>query len=113
MQAYARKLGKRIDELGIPIYLYENAALAEERKIWRTAVKASTRPGEKVSGPKLAAGSWKDRLGLAKRTGATAVGARDFLVAYNVNLNTTSTRRANAIAFDIRERGRVMREGIP
>ena len=53
------------------------------------------------------------RPSLTARSGATAIGARDFLVAYNVNLNTTSTRRANAIAFDVRERGRVKREGNP
>ena len=48
---------------------------------------------------------------IAQKTGATAIGARDFLIAYNINLNTTSTRRANAIAFDIREKGRISREG--
>lgn len=113
VQAYARKLGKRIgDELGIPIYLYENAALTEERKNL-----ANCRSGEyeglerKFQDPNWQPDHGKADWGLAKRTGATAVGARDFLVAYNVNLNTTSTRRANAIAFDIRERGRVMREG--
>jgi len=113
VQAYARKLGKRIgDELGIPIYLYENAALTEERKNL-----ANCRSGEyeglerKFQHPNWQPDHGKADWGLAKRTGATAVGARDFLVAYNVNLNTTSARRANAIAFDIRERGRVMREG--
>jgi glutamate formiminotransferase/formiminotetrahydrofolate cyclodeaminase len=110
---YAHKLGKRVgDELGIPGYFYENAALTNERKNL-----ANNREGEyeglvkKLSNPK-----WKPDFGttdikLAKKTGATNIGARDFLVAYNINLNTTSTRRANAIAFDIRERGRVKREG--
>ena len=102
----ARKLGKRLgDELGMTIYCYEHAASSPQRKNL-----ADVRAGE-YEGlvAKLAKPEWTPDFGPAKfnaRTGATAVGARDFLVAYNVNLNTTSTRRANAIAFDIREKGR-------
>lgn len=110
---YARKLAKRIgEELNIPIYCYENAAFTEERRNL-----ANCRSGEYEGLPeKLNNPAWKPDFGPAKmneRAGATAVGARDFLVAFNVNLNTTSTRRANAIAFDVRERGRVLREGNP
>jgi glutamate formiminotransferase / formiminotetrahydrofolate cyclodeaminase len=114
--ALARKLGERIGrELGIPVYCYENAALTEERRNL-----ANCRSGEYEGLPeKLKNPHWKPDFGPAEFTekvalaGATAVGARDFLVAYNVNLNTTSTRRANAIAFDIREKGRPLREGNP
>jgi glutamate formiminotransferase/formiminotetrahydrofolate cyclodeaminase len=114
--AYARKLGERIGkELGIPVYCYENAAFTEERRNL-----ANNRAGEYEGLPeKLKNPHWKPDFGPAEfnekvaLTGATAVGARDFLVAYNVNLNTTSTRRANAIAFDIREKGRPLREGNP
>ncbi len=103
---YARKLAKRIgDELAIPVYCYENAAFEEKRKNL-----ASCRAGEYEGlRKKLADPEWKPDFGPAlfnERSGATAVGARDFLVAFNVNLNTTSARRANAIAFDIREKGR-------
>lgn len=110
---YARKLARRIgEELDIPIYCYENAAFTETRRNLATC-----RSGEYEGLPdKLAKPEWKPDFGPAKfnpRSGATAVGARDFLVAYNVNLNTTSTRRANSIAYDIRERGRVKREGDP
>lgn len=110
---YARKLAERIGtELEIPVYCYENAAFKPERRNLATC-----RSGEYEGLPdKLAKPEWKPDFGPAKynaRAGATAVGARDFLVAYNINLNTTSTRRANAIAFDIRERGRVKREGHP
>ncbi len=110
---YARKLAKRIgEELNIPIYCYENAALIEERQNL-----AVCRSGE-YEGLKdrLSKSEWKPDFGPAEfnaKAGVTAVGARDFLVAYNVNLNTTSTRRANAIAYDVRERGRVKREGNP
>ena len=111
---YARRLAERIgNELGIPVYCYENAAFTEERRNL-----ANNRSGEYEGLPKkLADPRWKPDFGPAvfndkvALTGATAVGARDFLVAYNVNLNTTSTRRANAIAFDIREKGRPVREG--
>ncbi|MDZ7743891.1 MAG: glutamate formimidoyltransferase [Bacteroidota bacterium] len=110
---YARKLGKRVgEELEIPIFLYENAATENKRKNL-----ATIRAGEYEGMPdKLQKPEWKPDFGPAKfnaRTGVTAVGARDFLVAFNVNLNTTSTRRANAVAFDVRERGRVKREGHP
>ncbi|MCK5338812.1 MAG: cyclodeaminase/cyclohydrolase family protein, partial [Bacteroidales bacterium] len=97
-------------EIGIPVYCYENAALSEKRRNL-----ASVRSGEYEGlKEKLANPLWKPDFGPAEfipRTGAIAVGARDFLVAYNINLNTTSTRRANAIAFDVRERGRSKREG--
>ncbi len=113
---YARKLGERIGkELGIPVYCYENAASTAERRNLATC-----RAGEYEGLPeKLKNPQWKPDFGPAEFTekvalsGATAVGARDFLVAYNVNLNTTSTRRANAIAYDIREKGRPVREGHP
>jgi glutamate formiminotransferase/formiminotetrahydrofolate cyclodeaminase len=106
---YARKLAKRIgDELGIPVYCYENAALRENRKNL-----ANCRSGEYEGlRKKLADPEWKPDFGPAvfnERSGATAVGARDFLVAFNVNLNTTSIRRANAIAFDLREKGRTIK----
>jgi len=110
---YARELAAKIgNELKIPVYCYESAALREDRKNL-----ASVRSGEYEGLPKkLKDPDWKPDFGPAEflpRTGALAVGARDFLVAYNINLNTTSTRRANAIAFDVRERGRVKREGDP
>ena len=110
---YARKLAKRIgEELNIPVYCYENAAFDEKRKNL-----AYCRSGEYEGLPdKLGQSEWKPDFGKAEfnaRAGAVAVGARDFLVAYNINLNTTSTRRANAIAFDIREKGRAKREGHP
>ncbi len=110
---YARKLAGRIGaEIGIPVYCYENAAFTQERRNLAT-VRSGEYEGlkEKLSNP-----GWKPDFGPATfiaRTGAVAVGARDFLVAYNINLNTTSTRRANSIAFDVRERGRVKREGDP
>lgn len=110
---YAHKLAKRIgDELGIPVYCYEFAARTPERRNL-----ANCRAGEYEGLPnKLRDAAWKPDFGPATflpRTGAIAVGARNFLVAYNVNLNTTSTRRANAVAFDIREKGRPVREGNP
>ncbi len=111
---YARKLAERIGiELGIPVYCYENAAYNNERRNL-----ANNRSGEYEGlHKKLSDPHWKPDFGPAEfnekvaLTGATAVGARDFLVAYNVNLNTTSVRRANAVAFDIREKGRPVREG--
>ena len=113
---YARKLAKRLgEELEIPVYCYENAAFTEERKNL-----ANCRSGEYEGlTEKLTDPHWKPDFGPAEfnekvaGSGATAVGARDFLVAFNVNLNTTSTRRANSIAFDVRERGRAKREGNP
>ena len=105
----AEKIGK---ELKIPIYLYENSAKSKERKNL-----ANIRSGEyEELENKLKDPNWKPDFGttsfeLAKKTGATVIGARDFLIAYNINLNTTSTRRANAIAFDIREKGRIARKG--
>jgi len=108
---YAHILGERIGkELGIPVYCYEEAANIPERRNL-----AYCRSGEYEGlSQKLTEPLWKPDFGPATflpKTGAIAVGARDFLVAYNVNLNTTSTRRANAVAFDIREKGRPMREG--
>jgi glutamate formiminotransferase/formiminotetrahydrofolate cyclodeaminase len=96
---YAHKLAKRIgDELEIPVYCYEKAAFTKERRNL-----AYCRSGEYEGLPeKLSKPEWKPDFGPAKfnaRAGATAVGARDFLVAYNINLNTTSTRRANSIAY--------------
>jgi len=113
---YAHKLGRRVgEELDIPVYLYEKAAQEPKR-----VNLANCRSGEYEGLPKkLSDPNWKPDFGPAEfnkkvaLTGATAISARDFLVAYNVNLNTTSTRRANAIAFDIREGGRVKREGDP
>ncbi len=110
---YAKKLGKRVgEELEIPVYLYEHAATEEKRKNL-----ATIRSGEYEGMPdKLLKPEWKPDYGPAKfnaKAGVTAVGARDFLVAFNINLNTTSTRRANAIAFDVREKGRVKRKGNP
>lgn len=110
---YARKLAKRIgEELSIPVYCYENAAFEPKRRNL-----ANCRSGEYEGLPeKLKNPEWKPDFGPAKfnaKSGATAVSARDFLVAYNINLNTTSTRRANAISFDVREKGRVKREGNP
>ena len=108
---WAHKLGQRVgDKLGIPIYMYENAATKEE---WRNL--ATVRSGEYEALPdKLGTEQWKPDYGpnaFNAQAGATAVGARDFLIAYNINLNTTSTRRANSVAFDVREKGRVKREG--
>jgi glutamate formiminotransferase/formiminotetrahydrofolate cyclodeaminase len=110
---YANKLGKRIgEELGIPVYLYEFAAKTEERRNL-----ANVRAGEYEGlEKKLKDPLWQPDFGPAKflpKTGAIAVGARNFLVAINYNLNTTSVRRANAIAFDVREKGRPMRKGNP
>jgi len=109
--AVARKVAERIGkELSIPVYCYENAAFSNERKNLATC-----RSGEYEGlRKKLADPTWKPDFGPSsfnERAGATAVGARDFLVAFNVNLNTTSTRRANSIAYDVREKGRPKREG--
>jgi glutamate formiminotransferase/formiminotetrahydrofolate cyclodeaminase len=113
---YAHQLGKRVgEELGISGYYYENAASSKERENLAT-VRSGEYEGlkEKISNP-----NWRPDFGPTKynpqiiSSGVTAIAARDFLIAYNVNLNSTSTRRANAIAFDIREAGRIQREGNP
>ena len=112
----ARALAKRIsEELGVPTYCYEAAAFTPERRNL-----AVCRAGEYEALPeKMTDEKRKPDFGArpfdeaVAKSGATAVGARDFLVAVNYNLNTTSTRRANAIAFDVREKGRPMREGNP
>lgn len=113
--AYARQLGERVGrELGIPGYYYEKAATSPER-----ANLANCRKGEYEALEKITTAEWKPDFGpnviseSVRKSGILTIGARDFLVAYNVNLNTTSTRRANAIAFDIREAGRTLREGDP
>ncbi len=108
---FAKKLGSRVaKELSIPVYLYEAAATIDERKNL-----ANIRAGEYEGyAEKILKPDWKPDFGEAKfnaKSGATVIGARDFLVAYNINLNTTSTRRANSIAFDVREAGRVKRKG--
>jgi glutamate formiminotransferase/formiminotetrahydrofolate cyclodeaminase len=107
--AVAGRIG---NELGIPVYCYENAASRPERRNL-----ANCRSGEYEGlKKKLSDPEWKPDFGPSEfnvRSGATAVGARDFLVAFNVDLNTTSVRRANAIAYDVREKGRPAREGNP
>jgi glutamate formiminotransferase/formiminotetrahydrofolate cyclodeaminase len=111
--AYARELARRLgEELGLTVYCYERAATAPHRRNL-----ADVRAGEYEGlAKRLDDPEWRPDFGPAvfnPRSGATAVGARGFLVAYNINLNTTSTRRANAIAFDVRERGRLKRRGHP
>jgi glutamate formiminotransferase/formiminotetrahydrofolate cyclodeaminase len=108
--ALARGLAARVgNDLGIPVYCYEYAALTPER-----ANLAHCRKGEYEAIEKITTAEWKPDFGpnvlndQVRKSGITTIGAREFLVAYNVNLNTTSTRRANAIAFDIREAGRVL-----
>lgn len=114
--ALARALAERIaTELDIPTYCYEAAAFTEARRNLAVcrAGEYEALP-EKLAIPEKApdfgARPFDERIA---RAGATVVGARDFLIAVNFNLNTTSTRRANAIAFDVREKGRPMREGNP
>lgn len=110
----AKKLGKRIaDELNIPIYCYEAAASTPERKNLAVCRRGEyealpERLGSETEGPDFGPKEFNESVA---KTGATAVGARDFLIAVNFNLNTTSTRRANAIALDVREKGRPKREG--
>jgi len=110
---YAQKLAKRVgEELKLPVYLYE-AAQSNKSRSNLSVIRAGEYEGffKKI---KLA--EWKPDFGpdaFDEKRGATVIGARDFLVAYNINLNTTSTRRANSVAFDVREAGRVMREGNP
>src|SRR5213596_1688893 len=105
--ACARKLGKRVgDELRIPVYLYEKAAKDKSRANL-SVIRAGEYEGffQKIKQPE-----WKPDFGPAifnEKSGATVIGVRDFLVAYNVNLNTKSVRRANSVAFDVREQGRV------
>ncbi len=110
----ARKLAERIStELNIPTYCYEAAAFTPERKnlaVCREGEYEGLAERMTKEGKAPDFGDREYDEGVA-RTGATAVGARDFLIAVNFNLNTTSTRRANAIAFDVREKGRPMREG--
>lgn len=110
---YARKLGKRVgEELNIPVYLYEYAQSNPARN------NLSVIRGGEYEGffDKIKLPEWKPDFGPAEmsaKSGATVIGARDFLIAYNVNLNTKSVRLANSVAFDVREAGRVKREGNP
>ena len=111
---YAHRLSERVGkELGIPVYCYERAAKKKER-----VNLANCRSGEYEGlQKKISTKNWKPDYGpnnfnsFVEKSGATAIAARDFLIAYNVNINTTSTRRANSIAFDLREAGRIKREG--
>jgi glutamate formiminotransferase/formiminotetrahydrofolate cyclodeaminase len=113
---YARKLAKMVGEgLNIPVFCYENAAFEPKRRNL-----ANCRNGEyEALKERIASAEWKPDFGPCEfteevaKSGASAIGARDFLIAVNYNLNTTSTRRANAIAFDVREKGRPKREGNP
>jgi glutamate formiminotransferase/formiminotetrahydrofolate cyclodeaminase len=112
--ACANQLGKRVgDELKIPVYLYEKAARSPSR-----SNLSIIRAGEyEAFSDKIKAAEWKPDFGPAvfnAKSGATAIGAREFLVAYNVNLNTKAMRRATSVAFDVRENGRVKTEdGTP
>ena len=111
---YAHKLSERVgDDLNIPVYCYENAAKEQKR-----VNLSNCRSGEYEGlSKKITTKEWKPDYGPTKfnvsvvKSGATAISARDFLIAYNINLNSTSSRRANAIAFDLREAGRIKREG--
>lgn len=111
--SWAQRLAERVGkELQLPVYLYE-AAQPNKTRSNLSVIRAGEYEGffKKIKQPE-----WKPDFGPAEfdvRRGGTVIGARDFLVAYNVNLNTTSTRRANSIAFDVREAGRVLREGDP
>ena len=110
---YAQQLAQKVGtELNLPVYLYEEAQ-ADKKRSNLSVIRAGEYEGffKKIKDP-----NWKPDFGpneFDALRGATVIGARDFLVAYNVNLNTTSTRRANSIAFDVREAGRVKREGDP
>jgi glutamate formiminotransferase/formiminotetrahydrofolate cyclodeaminase len=110
---YAKKLAKRVgEELAIPVYLYGEAQ-PDKKRDNLSVIRAGEYEGffKKIKLPE-----WRPDFGPAEfdaKRGGTVIGARDFLVAYNVNLNTTSTRRANSVAFDVREAGRVLREGDP
>jgi glutamate formiminotransferase / formiminotetrahydrofolate cyclodeaminase len=106
---YAQQLAKRIGELQLPVYLYE-AAQPNKQRSNLSVIRAGEYEG---FFKKIKLSEWKPDFGPAEfdaKRGATVIGARDFLVAYNINLNTTSTRRANAIAFDVREAGRTVEE---
>jgi len=110
----ANQLGRRVgDELNIPVYLYERAAKDKSRSNL-SVIRAGEYEGffEKIKQP-----AWKPDFGpgvFNEKSGATVIGVRDFLIAYNVNLNTKSVRRANSVAFDVREQGRVKTEdGTP
>src|SRR5712691_8561969 len=112
--ACAKQLGKRVgDELKIPVYLYEKAARDQSRSNL-SVIRSGEYEGffEKIKEP-----VWKPDFGPAtfnEKSGATAIGAREFLVAYNVNLNTKTVRRATSVAFDVRENGRIKTEdGTP
>ncbi len=108
--AFAQRLAKRVgEELALPVYLYEAAQPNKERSNL-SVIRAGEYEGffKKIKQPE-----WKPDFGPAEfdaKRGGTVIGARDFLVAYNINLNTTSTRRANAIAFDVREAGRKLKK---
>ncbi|MCC6251694.1 MAG: glutamate formimidoyltransferase [Bacteroidia bacterium] len=110
---YAKKLAQKVGaELNLPVYLYE-AAQPNKNRSNLSIIRAGEYEGffKKIKQPE-----WKPDFGPTEfdtKRGATVIGARDFLIAYNINLNTTSTRRANAIAFDVREAGRVKRDGDP
>src|SRR5437667_8615485 len=112
--ACAKKLGKRVgEELKIPVYLYERAAKAPSRSNL-SVIRAGEYEGffEKIKDP-----VWKPDFGPSifnKTSGGTVIGVRDFLVAYNLNLNTKAVRRANSVAFDVREQGRIKTvDGMP
>lgn len=111
--AYSQKLGERVgQELNIPVFLYEHSASQAK---WKNL--ANIRSGEyEAMADKLATPEFTPDYGpkvLHREAGVMAIGARDFLIAYNINLNTTSVRRANSVAFDIREGGRIKRDGNP
>ena len=111
--AYAKQLGERVGkELKIPVYLYE-AAQSNKSRNNLSVIRSGEYEGffKKIKLPE-----WAPDYGPVEhsvRSGSTVIGARDFLIAYNINLNTTSVRRANSIAFDVRETGRVKRDGNP
>jgi len=111
--AYAQLLAKRVgEELNIPVFLYEDAQPNKDRSNL-SVIRAGEYEGMEQ---KMKNENWKPDFGpfeFNKKTGVTAIGARDFLIAYNINLNTKSTRIANRIAFDVREAGRVKRDGNP
>lgn len=110
---YAKRLGERVGrELGISVFLYESAATDPR---WKNLANIRAGEYEKMA-EKLSTDEFIPDFGprqLNPKAGVTAIGARDFLIAYNVNLNTTSVRRANSVAFDVREQGRVVRQGDP